>query len=319
MNVVDVLIIVTLVLFGVNGLHKSFFSQLLDFLAFIIAFLAALSFYGFVAQFFESNFLLARSIANVLGFLIIWFIVETVLFFALHFWLHTFKFIHLVDQKLRRFSFIPSLLRGLVFIVIILVMIASFPVQPGVKQAVLKSRIASIIISQTYQLEAPIKNVFGGISQDTFSFFTVKPKSDQTVDLGFETTEFSPNMDLENQMVGLVNMERAKQGVKTLTFDEKLRDVGRIHSSDMFKRGYFSHYSPEKESVAERAMKAEVDYFVIGENLAYAPDLKLAHDGLMNSPGHRANIMSEDFNKIGIGIQDGGVYGLMVTQVFSDE
>jgi uncharacterized protein YkwD len=57
---------------------------------------------------------------------------------------------------------------------------------------------------------------------------------------------------------------------------------------------------------------------VIGENLAYAPNLELAHTGLMNSEGHRANILSPDFNKVGIGIEDGGVYGLMVTQVFSN-
>ena len=44
----------------------------------------------------------------------------------------------------------------------------------------------------------------------------------------------------------------------------------------------------------------------------------LAHKGLMDSEGHRANILSPDFNKIGIGIMDGGVYGLMVTQVFSN-
>jgi uncharacterized protein YkwD len=86
----------------------------------------------------------------------------------------------------------------------------------------------------------------------------------------------------------------------------------------MFKRGYFAHNSPEGENVADRAEKVGVDYQVIGENLAYAPTLALAHNGLMNSPGHRANILSSDYQKIGIGVQDGGVYGLMITQVFSN-
>ena len=104
----------------------------------------------------------------------------------------------------------------------------------------------------------------------------------------------------------------------SLRFDASLQKIARLHSEDMFIRGYFSHYSPENETVAERAMKNDVNYMVIGENLAYAPDLELAHEGLMNSPGHRANILSPEFEKVGIGIMDGGVYGLMVTQVFSN-
>ena len=116
----------------------------------------------------------------------------------------------------------------------------------------------------------------------------------------------------------MVNSEREQRGFKKLSFDPNLRDVGRLHSADMFRRGYFSHYSPEGKSVAERAVEAGIDYLVIGENLAYAPNLELSHRGLMNSPGHRANILSSDFGKIGIGIQDGVVYGLMVTQVFSN-
>ena len=119
-------------------------------------------------------------------------------------------------------------------------------------------------------------------------------------------------------MIDLVNKERQKMGVKTLSFDSQLRDIGRGHSMDMFLKGYFSHYSPEGKTVADRANESGVKFLVIGENLAYAPSLSLAHDGLMNSSGHRANILSEDFNKIGIGIMDGGVYGLMITQVFSN-
>lgn len=57
---------------------------------------------------------------------------------------------------------------------------------------------------------------------------------------------------------------------------------------------------------------------MVGENLAFAPNLELAHQGLMNSPGHRANILSSDYYKIGIGIAQSEDYGLMITQVFSN-
>jgi uncharacterized protein YkwD len=61
-----------------------------------------------------------------------------------------------------------------------------------------------------------------------------------------------------------------------------------------------------------------VRFRTAGENLALAPTLDIAHNGLMNSPGHRANILRPQFGRLGIGILDGGRAGLMVTQKFRD-
>ena len=61
-----------------------------------------------------------------------------------------------------------------------------------------------------------------------------------------------------------------------------------------------------------------IKFSAAGENLALAPNVSLAHQGLMNSPGHRANIMSGDFGKVGIGVVDGGIYGEMFVQEFTD-
>ena len=84
----------------------------------------------------------------------------------------------------------------------------------------------------------------------------------------------------------------------------------------MFGRGYFSHVSPEGKNVADRARSASVKFMAVGENLALGPTLTICHEGLMNSPGHRANILHKSFGKVGIGILDGGKYGLMITQNF---
>jgi uncharacterized protein YkwD len=56
----------------------------------------------------------------------------------------------------------------------------------------------------------------------------------------------------------------------------------------------------------------------VGENLALAPSVDLAHIGLMNSPSHRENILDPNFKRIGIGIIDADPYGKMITQVFTD-
>ena len=83
-------------------------------------------------------------------------------------------------------------------------------------------------------------------------------------------------------------------------------------------QGYFSHYNPEGESPFDRMEKAEINYLAAGENLALAPTVTLSHQGLMNSPGHKANILSPDYGKIGIGVIDGGIYGKMFVQEFTD-
>jgi uncharacterized protein YkwD len=61
---------------------------------------------------------------------------------------------------------------------------------------------------------------------------------------------------------------------------------------------------------------ANVEFLTAGENLALAHSLSIAHNGLMNSPGHRANILNPSFGRLGIGILDGGFHGLIVSQEF---
>src|SRR5260221_5151759 len=317
MNWVDLITIILLLIFTLEGLGRNFVSELLDFLSFAIALAAAFNFYGSLANFFNSSFKVGHSLANILGFTLLWFITESFLGLLL-----PLIYLRLKLPTNPRFFFplglIPAFFRSLIFVAIILVVLGTFPIQPKIKQAIVDSKIASQILAKTQSLEQPLKNVFGGVSQDSLSFLTVKPQGEERIDLGFKTTNFSPSEQLENQMIVLVNNERVSRGLNSLKFDPKLREIAREHSGDMLTRGYFSHYSPEGKNVADRAEKAHIDYLVIGENLAYAPNLELAHNGLMNSPGHRANILSADYNKIGIGVMDAGVYGLMVTQVFTN-
>jgi uncharacterized protein YkwD len=62
--------------------------------------------------------------------------------------------------------------------------------------------------------------------------------------------------------------------------------------------------------------QSNVQFLTAGENLALAPTLSVAHTGLMNSPGHRANILRAQFGRVGIGIIDGGMRGFMVSHEF---
>lgn len=120
----------------------------------------------------------------------------------------------------------------------------------------------------------------------------------------------------EALMLQLVNKERLQAGLQPLSVDSRLVELARKKSKDMVDVGYFAHYSPTYGSPFDMMRAAGVNYRTAGENIAGAPTVETAHRALMNSPGHRANILNPAFTHIGIGIVDGGPYGKMFTQMF---
>ncbi len=317
MNWIDLIIILILIYFACDGIKRYWVNESYDLLSFIIAFLVSLQFYHLTAHFLETTFTLPRSLANVLGFVLLWYLIESIFFISSR--LILFRSLPVFKFRGSKFiGVIPSLLRGIVFVSIMLILVGTFPIQPKIKKQVQTSRIGSWMLDRTYQLQKPLNGIFGDLAQDSITFLTVKPKTDESVDLGFKTDKYYFDASMEREMIGLVNKERTLNGLKSLEYNPKLQEIARGHSADMLKRGYFSHHSPEGKSVVDRADEAKIEYLVIGENLAYAPNLEIAHSGLMNSPGHRANILSEDYHQIGIGIANANEYGIMFTQVFSN-
>jgi uncharacterized protein YkwD len=158
------------------------------------------------------------------------------------------------------------------------------------------------------------------VAEKAVQFLTVEPGSKQQIplDIPIRGVTYVTDATAESQMLELLNSERTNRGLAPLVLDSAIRDVAREKSRDMFVRRYFSHYDPEGKNASDRMDNANVPYTVVGENLAYAPDLASAHNGLMNSEGHRANILEERFRRIGIGVIDGGSYGKMFTQIFAD-
>jgi uncharacterized YkwD family protein len=120
-------------------------------------------------------------------------------------------------------------------------------------------------------------------------------------------------------MIDLVNQERAKAGLEPLAVDMRLVVLAREKAQDMIDRGYFSHQSPTYGSPFDMMKAAGITYRTAGENIAGAPTVERAHTALMNSEGHRRNILNPAFDHIGIGIVEGGPYGLMLSQMFTGQ
>jgi uncharacterized YkwD family protein len=137
-----------------------------------------------------------------------------------------------------------------------------------------------------------------------------------TVSTNNDTSLTAPLTAQEQQMINLVNQERTSRGLPALTVDIRLVKVARMKSIDMINNNYFSHQSPIYGSPSDLMKAQGISYHAVGENIAGNSSVTNAHTGLMNSPGHRANILNTSFTKIGIGIVKGGPYGLMISQEF---
>ena len=135
-----------------------------------------------------------------------------------------------------------------------------------------------------------------------------------------ETAPVASREEAEERLVRLVNRDREKHGLAPLAIDNRLQDVARRHCEEMRETGVVAHLSPRTGSAADRVKAGGVKSSVVLENVARAYGIGEAEEGLMNSPGHRANILSRDATHMAIGVVLGedvaGRRELFVTQLF---
>lgn len=330
-NWIDLLIILVLIFYLWSGARRGFLLGLLDLVGFLLSFVFALKTYNYFGQLLVINFSLPFGLANAVGFLIAGFLMEILYSFMLSIFFRTL-YVHLLENitdrkegKLilrvdRILGFIPATGEAAVFIAFILTLLVTLPITGAVKKDIVTSKIGGPLVAKTQGIEQHLKIIFGQAVNDTLTFLTINPNpsSSERVNLRFTTTEVSTDEKAEDTMFVLVNLERSKAGLKQLVKSEKIRNLARKYAKDMFARGYFSHYNPENQSPFDRMRIAGISFLAAGENLALAPNANLAHQGLITSPGHRANILSSDFGTVGIGVVDGGIYGQMFVQEFTD-
>lgn len=108
------------------------------------------------------------------------------------------------------------------------------------------------------------------------------------------------------QVVALVNQERAKAGLSALTSDALLTKVAAAKAKDMHDNNYFSHNSPTYGSPFDMMRSFGVSYSYAGENIAKGQrSPQEVMTAWMNSAGHKANILGANFKKIGVAYYNG--------------
>lgn len=220
--------------------------------------------------------------------------------------------------RLRPLAIFSGALRASLVVALLQGAVTAFPFPDAIRQPAADSFLAS---SAAEWWDAPrrfLADATGQTVSDAIAMVTVRPESDQSLPLKFSIERPGFSESAEARMLSHVNEDRAAVGLGPLVVDPSLRDVARLHSADMLQRGYFAHLTPDGISPFDRMRAGGVTFLTAGENLALAPNVDVAHRGLMNSPGHRANILNGRYRRVGIGAADAGWRGMMFTQNFAD-
>jgi len=320
LNWIDWTIIVILVYYSIQGWSAGFADLGFSLVSFLISLWLAIKFHAPVGDFLSLKFGIPAMWTAVLGYIIVAFVAQAILSEVVQLILVRLPK-KVISSRLNKWlGMVVSLFNSNVIIAFFLLVILALPLRGTIKIDVQNSVIGNFLVAVAQKYGGPANSTIDEAGQQVGTFVTVEPDSAERISLPVYPTESELKADAadEESMLNLVNQERAKAGVGNVTGDAGITAAARAHSKDMFLRRYFSHINPEGQSAGDRLEKAGIAFTVAGENIAYAPDLATAHTGLMNSPGHRQNILDPAFRRVGIGIMSTDTWGIMVTQDFAN-
>jgi uncharacterized membrane protein required for colicin V production len=302
-----------------GGYRSGFIATTYGLATWIVSFAAAVLFQAQAAQLVE-RFGVSAPLARPIGFIVVLVLVEALFSIAGYLALtpivravHRVRPIERADRVLGIF---PAAARALFVLGIILAALVVSPISSDLKATIESSRIARGLIDQISVLQPTLARLSGQLGESVPLFVTRLGEDErEPLDLP-DDLALSADAVAERQMFDLLNEERTSVGLRALIWDDRLLPVARQHSEEMFQLKYFAHQSPVSGTPFDRLRAAGITYSRAGENLAYAQSVSVAHRGLMQSPGHRENILRPEFTHIAIGVVSAGPYGRMFTQMF---
>lgn len=317
MNWVDLILILIVALAIIAGWYRGFITSTLGLLIWAGSFIIAYLGYRRVADFLDSLFNAGPWLLPI-AFILTAIVAGTILsIVAGYISRNVSPGVHLNGAN-RVLGIIPGAITGYLYAVILSALFLALPIKDGITDEIRSSRLGVQFAMQSEWANRKLAPVFDEAIRQTINSLTVKPGSAEKINLTFKVNNATPKPAYEAEMLLLINEERRKRGLKLLEADGDMLQVARAHSRDMFAKGYFAHDNLEGKGPFDRIRDANIRFRAAGENLALAQTVEIAHVNLMNSPGHRANILNPSFGRVGIGILDGGFYGLMISQEFRD-
>ncbi len=320
LNWVDWTIVAVLIYYAIAGWNAGFADLGLSFITFLISLFLSVKFHAPVGDFLSRKFGIPTMWTAVLGYIIVAFIAQAILSELVQLILVRLPK-KVISSRLNKWLGLSvSICNGIVIVAFFLLVILALPLKGTIKIDVQNSAIGNFLVATAQKYGGPVNSTINQAREQVLNFITVDPDSEERISLPVfpSDSELKTDAPDEQNMLDLVNAERVKAGMGKVSADVTMTAVARAHSRDMFIRGYFSHVNTLGQTAGDRLQKAGITFTVAGENIAYAPDLATAHSGLMNSPGHRQNILDPSFYRIGIGIISTDTWGIMFTQDFAN-
>jgi len=318
LNPVDAAVLVLIAVAAWFGYRAGFVATMYSLASWVLAVAAALAFAGPATTFIEPLAGFPKPLAATIAFVVTLVAAEALLSAAGYVAIRPIvAFVRRspLSSADRIFGIVPAAIRSLFIVAVAILAIEALPLGSDVKAAVEASRAGRIVNAEIVAFQPQIDSFTGHLGGSPLLVTRIGEDQTEQLDLP-DGIELAPDQVAERQLFDLVNEERTQRGFDALIWDERLVPVARAHSQEMFTLKYFSHESPTSGSPFDRLKAAQISYSRAGENLAYAQSVSVAHRALMDSPGHRENILRPEFTRIGIGVVNAGIYGRMVTQLF---
>ena len=317
-NYID-LIIIFVVLYYVYLSHShKFWNVFSDLASFVGSVIVSTIVFRFVSKFINLNFNLGLPASNLIGFILSIVILEFSLSSLMYFLASQFLEKLKISKLLNHLSLVVGIMQGLIVCIFFVNLAYYLPIKPNINVDIEYSKIANFILIRNQKTQDIYNEIFDPSIFNSLSYLTIKPEEDKRINLDVKKLDLTVDQNSEKEMFEKINSERSALAISKLTYSNNLSVLAEEYAMDMWKRKYFSHYSPEGQNVGDRLKENKIKYAYAGENLALAPTVAIAHNGLMNSEGHRKNILETKFTKVGVGVVDNGVYGKIFVQVFTD-
>jgi uncharacterized protein YkwD len=168
-------------------------------------------------------------------------------------------------------------------------------------------------------VEAPETAVGGVLATPTPVLEAAPVSTVQALPAGLDQpTELAKYPEKAKALLDSMNEARLAAGLDALEWDVSLEEVAYARARNLVVNGYFDHYAPDGESAFSELAARGIRYRLAGENLARnnyveTRTVAAAFDGLMNSPGHRANILEPRFSSVGVAAVKDGKMWIYVT------
>lgn len=145
---------------------------------------------------------------------------------------------------------------------------------------------------------------------------TASSSSIDVIQEEFIDTSAKAITDEEQELLSLINSERAKNNLAKLEIDSEVQNIARLKAQDLVDNNYFAHISPLYGTPFEMLKNNSVNYKTASENIAGNKSVEGAVSSWMNSEAHKNNILSNDYNYTGVAVVDSVQYGKILVEFF---